>query len=193
MPTPASITNRSRHLRAAASDSATPESAERGPLLAVWPEPDLQPGRLLAKLIEHYSDPGDLVLADGEAKATALALRRRILPSDTPESGPAVRHLPQQELARLALVTATGAKTTDLDSVVLRLAPGGFVALLPTCDPTKLGRLVHSTESAGLGYWQHIVAFTPDNLDSSRGRARSDIVVLRKDADLYALPTTVAA
>jgi hypothetical protein len=145
-------------------------------------------------VIEHYSDPGDLVLADGEAKTIALALRRRVIAIDTPDSNPTLRHLPHKELAHLALGKVTGTKATDLDSVLPQLAPGGFIALLPTCDPTKLGRLVQIAESAGLSYWQHIVAFNPDDLDSPRGRARRDIVMLRNDqAEPCESPAAVAA
>jgi hypothetical protein len=191
---PAPHQNQAGHLRAVRADAGTPGISARGPLLAVWPEPDLHPSRLLAKLIEHYSDPGDLVLADGKAQAIALGLRRRVIASDTRDGGPTVRHLPQQELARLALVTMTGTNAADLDTVLPRLAPDSFVALLPTCDPTNLGRLVQSAANAGLGYWQHIVAFNPANLDNSRGRARRDIVVLRSDkARVFESSAAVAA
>ena len=181
MHAPAPHQNQAGHLRAVRAGAAAPRISPRGPLLAVWPEPDLHPSRLLAKLIEHYSDPGDLVLADGKARAIALGLRRRVIASDAQDGGPTVRYLLQQELARLALVTVKAANTADLDTVLPRLAPDSFVALLPTCDPTNLGRLVQSAENAGLGYWQHIVAFNPANLDNSRGRARRDIVVLRTE------------
>jgi len=191
---PAPHQNQAGHLRAVRADAAAPGISPRGPLLAVWPESNLQPSHLLAKLIEHYSDAGDLVLADGDAQAIALGLRRRVIASDSQDGGPTVRHLPQQERARLALVTMTGANAADLNTVLPRLAPDSFVALLPTCDPTNLGRLVQSAETAGLGYWQHIVAFNPANLESSRGRARRDIIVLRTEpAGACESPAAVAA
>jgi hypothetical protein len=175
---------------------ATP-TITHGPQLAVWLDPEPSHHRLsdqlTRRLIEHYTDPGDLILTDRDAEPIALRLRRRAQPlvPVNPEDAPMnVVTFPCRDLATFALLQVTGRDLEPaIQALMPRLASGAFLALVPRADARTLGRLVEACEANGLRYWQHIVVFDPAATGTAdaapvdqTAHTRRDVLVLRQEA-----------
>jgi hypothetical protein len=161
------------------------------PLLAVWAVPDLGDNAdVCRRLIEHYSDPGDLVLLPARQKRLAARLGRRALALEpllaagahSGEAARTVAALPPPA-AQLALVTldCDAAHTDAAAARVERLlAPGGFAVLdLSAHTQPRLGDTVARLRATGMRYWQHLIAFDPGALER---RPHADLLVFRRPA-----------
>jgi hypothetical protein len=192
---PEPIPNRTTRTRLRALPAAL--AAPAAPQLAVWLDPEQSrhrlSDRLTRRLIEHYTDPGDLILADRDAEPIALRLHRRAHPlvPVNPEDAPVnVVTFPCRDLARFALLQVTGRDLEPaIQALIARLASGAFVALAPRSDARTLGRLVETCEANGLRYWQHIVVFDPAATGAADAApvdqtepTRRDVLVLRQEA-----------
>jgi hypothetical protein len=169
------------------NEHARPRETPRAQPLAVWRlerthRRDPLPRELVRTAVEHYSDPGELVLVPklrgGELLQAAAALGRRALPlaSATPRAE-VVTPLRRQASAALVLAPL-GARPTArrLEHVTARLlpllSPGGFLALAQGArsDGGALGDVVRACQQHGLQYWQHVVALPPDlSADAATG------------------------
>jgi DNA modification methylase len=128
------------------------------------------PAELARRLIAHYSDPGQLVIAAGNSGAACVQARRlgrRALPYNgkrRANEGAVVIPLRSHERADLALLAAN--KKTQAQRLAERsaqisrqLKAGGFLVLALAPDThAQLGALVGACQQHGLQYWQHIVA-----------------------------------
>lgn len=173
-----------RQLRIVSStQTGDPEatSARLTPALAVWPLEQTSscalPAELARRLIAHYSDPGQLVLAASGANAAAAQARRlgrRALPfngkgracAQTNSAREAVIPLRPREPADLAIVALHTADTERLADQCARLgaelkADGFLILALARDTPAQLGAVVHACQRHRLRYWQHIVAINP--------------------------------
>ncbi len=166
------------------------------PPLALWlhyrATDERLPRDAVRQLIEHYTEPGDLILTDTHEQATqARRLNRRARPTSTAPAAGNVRELPQQP-AQLGVAKDVASAA----AIAASLAPGGFLVVDVT-PPTQLGALARELEATGLQYWQHIVLADTDQLkprsqQRSRQveleRAHRDLLVFRQPAS-----TAVAA
>lgn len=163
------------------------------PVLAVWTVPNLaeRADEVCLRLIEHYSDPDDLVLLPTRHKRLAARLGRRALAlepllaahGDSGEASATVSTLPPP-LAQLALVTLdrdranTDAATAE--RVAGLLAPGGFAVVdLASATSPCLGETVARLRATGLRYWQHLIVFDSGALAR---RPHADLLVFHRPA-----------
>ena len=154
-------------------------AATASPLLAVWACPGLNDDPteplsdpLCQRLIEHYSDPGNLILTQEAGRQLAARLGRRALPLNpllqqpTPGNGGArdraLRRLPSP--AAQLILLAPGPETNLQPERIRRLlAPGGFLVLAPPASGRpQLGETIGRWRRSGLRYWQHLIAFDPN-------------------------------
>jgi hypothetical protein len=200
----------------ASSETACAQAAVR-PALALWrldrSSTLTLPSELAAKLIGHYSDPGDLVLtAPGAYNAIrqarrldrrALSIARRT-PSEATSTAEVIELRPD-ERADLAIAAPSDQRAPDLGQLVGRLKPGAFLVLALDHPHGWLGEVVQIAKKDGLQYWQHIVALEPGELElepANAGRATNrsrslrchrDLVVFRQPARADTLVVGVAA
>lgn len=193
------------------------------PALAVWRLERSRstrplPSELARQLIEHYTEPGDLVLASqgaSDALRQARRLGRRALPLNTcrrnargPSESADVIALRPDEPAELAIVVVTPRvserRAADLAAQLSeRLKPGAFLVLAPDDVGGRLGAIVRACQQQGLQYWQHVVALHPDELEpkpvAAEGtgrrslRCHRDLLIFRRPAATDALASKAAA
>jgi hypothetical protein len=174
-----------RQLRLVANPSSSSgqetTGARRTPALAVLrlerTSTRTLPTELARRLIAHYSDRGDLIVAAAGASVAVLQARRlgrRALPPGTRSDAghnagigrDALAALRPNERADLAIVVLNAdANAQGLSDVAARLGarlrPGGFLVLALDNGRAHLGPIVHACQQQGLQYWQHIVAIDP--------------------------------
>ena len=189
-------------------------SARRAPALAAWRLEHRStsglPAELARRLIVQYSDPGQLVIAAGNAGAVpaqARRLGRRALPFNSKRrAGPqtnsgreAVIPLRPHERADLAIVALHNADAERLADRCAQLSAelkaGGFLILaLARETRAQLGALVRDCQQHGLQYWQHIVAIDPTAQPEPAGERRipkgaRDVLRCHRDLLVFRRPS----
>ena len=170
------------------------------------------PDELARRLIAHYSDPGELVVAAagaGAALRQARRLGRRALALSVREPSPPTRsnltELRPNERADLAIALLRKRSLAELQLPQLcdRVKPGAFIVVVPADVRHTLGEIVNACQQQGLQYWQHVVALDPAERESAadtcRGRAQyarrchRDLLVFRRDTEAAGRTTTARA
>jgi hypothetical protein len=221
-PAPAPTSQRPPVRLLGAADSTATAQAELA--LAVWrlhrpPGSAGFPRELARAAIRHYTDPGQLVLANrSDLRAEAARLGRRALPlapagDQLAACDDDVVHLREQE-ATLVLAVARAddvvhlreqeatlvlavARADDDERVATRLSeprPGGFLALAPAPRVQPgLGALVRVCQRSGLQYWQHVVALAPTPAQTPQHSRPSATARLHRDLLVFRRPLHAAA
>ena len=183
------------------SPGAAPRRTLETPL-ALWLDRAAISGSLspttVRRLVETYTDPGDLILTDRASTAAEARSLGRLATVIADSGRRRVARLPLKPATLTIIEQATADRGTTL-AAAATLAMGGFLALatpgLGTSPTCPLSALVRAGREAGLQYWQHIVVVNADMIETRQrdggsggrlARAHRDLLIFRQPTDLSA-------